>query len=85
MKRIVETTEGSGLEALLGEKVALWCECYIYADKLIGVNDTCVMLGDAGIVYETGPLSEAGFKDFQPLPSPWYVQTSKIESFGVMS
>ena len=85
MKRLVEEVSGEGLEALLGENVALWCECYIYAGKLVGVNEHDVLLDDAKVVYETGPLCDSGFKDAQPLPSKWYVRTSKIESYGVMS
>lgn len=85
MKKIVEEVSGEGMEALMGERVALWCECYIYAGRLIGVNDDDVMLEDASVVYETGPLDEAGFKDAQALPSPWYVRTAKIESYGEMS
>lgn len=86
MKRIVETTEASGLESLLGENVALWCECYIYAGKLVGVNDDCVVLADAKVVYETGPLADAGFEDAQPLPGDeWFVRIGKIESYGRMA
>ena len=85
MKKIIEEVQGEGLESLLGEHVTLWCECYIYAGKLIGVNETCVLLSEAKIVYETGGLCESGFEDAQSLPSDWYVQTSKIESFGAMS
>lgn len=73
------------MTALLGEKVTLWCDRYIYAGTLAGVNDTCVLLEDASIVYETGGLCEPGFNEAQPLPGPWYVQIAKIESFGVMS
>jgi len=85
MKKLVEEVSGEGLEALLGEQVALWCECYIYAGKLIGANEHDVLLEDAKVVYETGPLAERGFKDAQALPGPWYVRVGKIESYGVMS
>ncbi len=81
MKKIVETS-GEGLEGLLGENVMVWCECYIYSGKLTGVNDHDIRLDDACVVYETGPLDVSGFKDAQKLPSPWYVRTYKIESYG---
>lgn len=83
MKRLIETAETSGLESLLGEHVTLWCDCYIYAGQLVGVNEDDVELQDASIVYETGPLTEPGFKDAQQLPGDsWFVRTRKIESYG---
>jgi hypothetical protein len=78
----VQEIEGEGLLALLGQNVALFCANYIYAGKLVGVNDTCVLLEDAKIVYETGPLTAVGWQDAQALPGPWYVQLSAVESFG---
>lgn len=84
MKKIVTEVQGEGLVALLGEHVMLFCANYIYAGTLVGVNDTCVLLEDAGIVYETGAFSDGKYKDFQNLPTKtWYVQTSAIESFGI--
>ena len=83
MKRIVETTENSGFEELLGERVVIFSLNYIYTGKLVGVNDTCVLLDEAQNVYETGVMTEPGFKDAQPLPTPlWYVSLSAVESFG---
>jgi hypothetical protein len=81
MKRLVEEVDGEGLEGLLGEYVALWCLNYIYAGKLVGVNDTCVKLDGARVVYETGELTAKTWKDAQPLPDSLYVQTRCIESF----
>jgi hypothetical protein len=83
MRKIVEEV-GEGLESLLGERVTLWCMNYIYTGKLIGVNDTCVKLTNAGVVYETGPLTDDKWKDMQPLPHDWYVQLSAVESFGIL-
>lgn len=84
MKKIVEDVSGEGLDKLLGERVTLFCAIYIYTGKLAGVNDTCVLLEDAGIVYETGELNSGGWKDHQKLPGDWYVQRSMIESFGIL-
>lgn len=81
MKKLVEVTE-EGLEGLLGERITVFCMNYIYAGKLIGVNGSCILLEDAAVVYETGPFTDEGFNDVQPLPDQWYVQTSAIESFG---
>ena len=86
MKQVIAITEveGEGLEALLNENVLLFGLNYIYAGKLVGVNDKFVKLGNPKIVYETGAFSDKTYKDSQSLNQPfWYVQTSAIESFGV--
>lgn len=81
MKKIVETVEGEGLEGLLGECVVVWCMNYIYSGTLVGVNDTCIRLDDAVVVYETGDLDAVAFSNAQKLPKPLYVQHASIESF----
>lgn len=82
MKRLIEEVSGEGLDGLLGEIIEVWCVNYIYTGKLVGVNNACIKLESASIVYETGSLSEAGWKDAQPLPQPRYIQISAIESFA---
>jgi hypothetical protein len=85
MKRLIEHVDNEGLESLLGEYITLWCECYIYAGKLVGINSDDVKLENPSIVYETGPLTSKGFKDSQELPGDhWYVRVAKIESYGQM-
>lgn len=83
MKKLVEET-GEGLEKLIGERVTLFCCRYIYTGKLIGVNDTDVLLTDAGIVYETGDFKDSNWSDMQPLPNEWFVKTASIESYGIL-
>ena len=87
MKQIVTVTEvdGEGLDALLGTNVLIFALNYIYAGKLVGVNDTFIKLEEPKIVYETGPFTGAapGYKDAQALPGKaHYIQISAIESFG---
>ena len=82
MKKIVQEVTGEGLEKLLGERVTLFCANYIYTGILSGINENCVLLSDAAIVYETGPFSDKKWKDAQSLPEGWYVQIAAIESFG---
>ena len=86
MKKLIkcEEVEGEGLLALLGKRVTLICLNYIYTGDLIGVNDTCVLLKDAYIVYETGSFSDSQWKDAQKLAKEFYVQISAIESFGIL-
>ena len=84
MKRIVESDEAEGLEALLGERVTLFCAAYIYTGKLVGVNAAFVKLADAAIVYETGALDSSSWQDAQKLPGAWYVQLTSVESFGLL-
>ena len=82
MRKIVEVEDQQGLDSLRGEKVLLLCANYFYTGKLTDVNETCVELHEARLVYETGEWTEKDYKDAQPLPSPWFVATASIESFG---
>jgi hypothetical protein len=84
MQKLVIEDENEGLISLLGERVTLFCMRYIYTGKLIGVNDTCVKLEDCGIVYDTGSLDSKDWDDYQKLPNDYYIQTSSIESFGIV-
>ena len=84
MKKLVQQVDGEGLEKLIGERVTLFCLNYIYTGKLAGVSETCVMLEDASIVYETGGFTDNKWKDAQKLPNDWYVQLGVIESFGIL-
>ena len=84
MKRIVEETGSSPLEALLGEYVQVWCLNYIYAGKLVGVNEHDIILTEAGVVYETGGLKATKFTSFEPVASPeLYIRTAVIESYSL--
>ena len=81
MKRVIETTDG-GFDAMLGEKVTLFCGIYIYTGKLVGVNSDHLELDEPQVVYETGLLNSGSWKDAQALPSPWRVMIQGIESWG---
>ncbi|KKN88443.1 hypothetical protein LCGC14_0250060 [marine sediment metagenome] len=84
MKRkveVVETEEG-GFVSMLGEKICLFCGVYIYAGKLVGVNEDHLELEDAVLVYETGELSSGSWKDAQPLLGIHRVMLQAIESWG---
>jgi len=84
MKKLVSVieVEYEGFNALLGENVMIFSLNYIYAGTLAGVNDDCVLLENASIVYETGELKATSWKDAQLLPHPLYVQKSCIESYS---
>lgn len=84
MKKIIIEESGEGLLKLLGSRVTLFCLNYIYTGNLIGVNDDCVLLSKAAIVYETGPFNTPDWKDAQALPNDHYIQKSAIESFGIV-
>ena len=88
MKKLVEVTEveNEGLMALLGKKVTFFCLNYIYHGELIGVNDSCVLIKNPSIVYETGKFSDSQFKDIQSLcVDEFYISMNCIESFGELS
>ena len=84
MKKIVnvQEVEGEGLDALLGQKVILFCMNCFYAGTLVGVNTDCVLLEDGGIVYETGAFGGKSWKDMQKIPGPLYVRIQSIEAFA---
>lgn len=84
MRVIVDEISGEGLDGLLGQVITLFCMNYIYTGKLVGINDTCVKIEGAKIVYETGALTDKAWKDAQALPGSWYVRTGAIESFGLL-
>ena len=84
MKVVVKEVESKdeGLSGLLGQQVAVWCNTYIYAGTLVGVNETCIKLDDASVVYETGELTAKSFQDAQKIGKrPLYIQISAIEAF----
>lgn len=87
MKKIVEVmeVENEGMIKLMGKKVTFFCLNYIYTGELIGVNETCILLKNPAIVYETGSFSDSKFKDEQSLcVEEFYLQKGCIESFGVL-
>ena len=86
MKTLVQVQEvvGEGLLALLGQRITVFCPNYIYTGLLEGVNETCIKLTAAAIVYETGAFTDKAWKDAQSLPRAWYVQAAFIESFGLL-
>ena len=85
MKKLVEEVSGEGLESLLGEKVTLFCANYFYTGTLTGVNETCVLLENPSIVYDTGDWSNKSWTDCQSMNiDQLYIMTSAIESFGVV-
>ena len=83
MKCLVQEVEGEGLTVLLGKVVTLYCGVYIYTGKLVGVNDQCVKLSEAAIVYDTGPHETKTWLEVKSFPGDWYVATQSIESFGI--
>ncbi len=81
MKRIVETTDG-GFDAMLGEKITLYCGIYIYTGKLVGINEDHLELEEPQLIYETGELADGEWKLAQALLSPHRVMRQGIESWG---
>lgn len=85
MKKVIQTVEvdGEGFEALMGETVTLFCLNYFYNGVLVGVNETCILLEDPKIIYETGNFSNTSWKDVQSMGiKELYVQKNAVESFA---
>ena len=84
MRKLVEETNETAWESLMGKTITIFCLTYIYTGKLIGVNDTCVLLENPKIVYETGPFNASDWKDAQALPHELFIQFACVESFGIV-
>jgi len=87
MKKMVNVTEvaNEGLVKLMGERVTFFCLNYTYVGELVGVNETCVLLKNPAVVYETGAFEDKAYKDEQSLcVNEFYIATACIESFGVL-
>lgn len=83
MRKLVTEVENEGFEKLLGETVTLFCLNYFYNGKLVGVNDTCVLLQDPKIIYNTGEWNKSSWDDCQSMGiEGLYVQKGCIESFA---
>lgn len=72
-----------GLIKLLGQYITVYCESFIYAGTLAGFDDTCLLLQNASIVYDTGAHEKKEFEVEEKLPGDWYIMNNKVESFGV--
>ena len=85
MKKLVEVieVENEGFTKLLGETVTFYCANYIYHGVLTGINETCLLIKNPSIIYDTGPHD----KDFENIQSmhmnELYINKSFVESFGV--
>lgn len=79
MRKIIDDNE-DGLTALLGERVTVRCSNYTYAGLLDGVNDICMRLDDASMVFETGDVSKPGYATAERIPKPVYLMLGTVES-----
>lgn len=88
MKTLVEVqeVEKEGFLALLGQVITVYCTGFIYTGKLVGVNDSCIKLSGASIVYDTGSFTNKSWTTSEKFPGTgdWYIQCSSIESFGIL-
>lgn len=84
MKKLAQVVEveNEGFTAALGEKVLIFGMRYIYAGILAGVNQSCIKLEKAKIVYETGDFKNKDWANAEePKSSDIYIQLSAIESW----
>lgn len=86
MQTVVEIKEDKleGLNKFLNKRILILSAGYFYEGILVGIDDACVKINDAHIVYETGKWSDVNYRDRQKLHTDsWYVQVGLIESFGL--
>lgn len=76
----------SGLVSLIDKIITVYCSAYIYTGKLVGVNDSCIELADAKIVYDTGSFTNKDWTTSEKFPGSgqWFIQLTAIESFGLL-
>lgn len=86
MKKSIQVVEveNEGFLALMDKVITVFCMNYIYTGKLVGVNESCVLLEKPSIVYETGAFDQESWNDAQALPNELYIQLSSVEAFGVV-
>lgn len=84
MKKLVIEDKNEGFMKLLGEVITVYCMNYIYSGKLTGVNDDCILLEGARIVYDTGAHDTKAWASAEAMPrGEWYIMKNAIESFGI--
>jgi hypothetical protein len=75
--------ENEGLYSLLGQDIDIDTGVYIYAGRLVGVNNTYIKLENPHIVYETGDHAASRYARAEALHRPCqYVMISGIIAFG---
>ena len=83
MSRKVNENKRQDLLNLIGEKVVLLGVNYLYYGVLTEVYEDNVSLQGARIVFETGNITDAKFKDESEMySSKWNIMLSAVESFG---
>jgi len=83
---VVSEDETQEFMDAIGSEVVIFGMIYIYSGKLVGVNETHIVLENAKIVYETGAFTSPNWKDAQALPTKDHkVRKSAIESWGVLN
>ncbi len=81
--RKVNENKRQDLLNLIGEKVVLLGVNYLYYGVLTEVYEDNVSLQGARIVFETGNITDAKFKDESEMySSKWNIMLSAVESFG---
>lgn len=81
MKMVIQEVQGEGLMSFLGKRILIMCANYFYCGDLVGVNDNCVKLENAGIVYETGAWDAKAWKSYERIGNV-YVSMDAIESWS---
>ena len=67
----------------MGErKVCVIANSYIYYGTYRGVWGGSVVLGDAYVIYDTGPWSDKEWKTAEYLGKEWAITMSHVESWG---
>lgn len=61
------------------------CTNYIYSGQIDSIYADMVVLSNAEIVFETGPLNEKGWRNSEKLPTLVCITKQSIESIAILN
>lgn len=67
----------------VGQGLTFFCRDWIYAGKVVAIHDNFVILDPCWQIYDFGQWSNPKWKTYERIPTPWCVQKSAVESWGV--
>jgi hypothetical protein len=70
------------LESFVGKEIVIYCCRYIYAGKVVEIDDFSLELTDCGIVYVTGSHNDSEWEAYEKIKKNHHIALQSIESYG---